>query len=271
MNASTSPCGRRRTNPTVSVSSTGSPPGQREPAGRRVERREQPVLDEHAGVGEAVEQRRLAGVRVADDRDGGETAAAAALALELARVLQLLELVLELGDAALDPPPVDLELGLAAAEAGADAAALLREVGARAAAQPRQPVAQERQLDLGLALERVGVLGEDVEDHRGAVERGAPEQLLEVELLRRASSLSNTTVSASTARQSSLQLLDLALAEVERASRELAALLQPGDLVGTGGVDQQRELVEAGLGVVVGVRRQRHPDEHDLLSRRCAR
>ena len=110
----------------------------------------------------------------------------AALALQLSGCRpSSLQVALELGDAAHDPPPVDLELGLAAAEPGADAAALLRQVGVRAAPQARQPVAQQRQLDLRLALERVGVLGEDVEDHRGAVDRRAAEQLLEVELLGR--------------------------------------------------------------------------------------
>ena len=71
------------------------------------------------------------------------------------------------------------------AEPGADAAALLRQLGGGAAAQPGQAVAQQGQLDLRLALEGVGVLGEDVEDHRGAVDRRAPEQLLQVVLLRR--------------------------------------------------------------------------------------
>ena len=41
--------------------------GQVEAAGGGVEGGEEPVLDQHAGVGEAVEQRRLAGVGVADD------------------------------------------------------------------------------------------------------------------------------------------------------------------------------------------------------------
>ena len=58
--------------------------GQREAAGRRVERGEQAVLGQHAGVGQRVEQRRLAGVGVADDRDGGEPAAVALLALQVA-------------------------------------------------------------------------------------------------------------------------------------------------------------------------------------------
>ena len=87
-------------------------------------------------------------------------------------------------DVALDAPAVDLELGLARAPAGADATGLLGEPGP-APPQAGQAVAELGQLDLGLALVAVGVLGEDVEDHRGAVDRRAPEQLLQVELLGR--------------------------------------------------------------------------------------
>ena len=53
--------------------------------GSSVERREQLILDEHAGVREAVEQRRLAGVRVADERDAQQLPPAPGLALRGAR------------------------------------------------------------------------------------------------------------------------------------------------------------------------------------------
>ena len=69
-NASTSWCGRWRTKPTVSVSGVDAPVGGRlRPAYGRVEGREQRVLDQHARAGEPVEQRGLAGVGVAGDRD----------------------------------------------------------------------------------------------------------------------------------------------------------------------------------------------------------
>ena len=57
----------------------------------------------------------------------------------------------------------------------------------RAAPAPQagQPVAQQGQLDLGLALVGAGVLGEDVEDHRGPVDGRAAQDLLEVALLGR--------------------------------------------------------------------------------------
>ena len=80
-------------------------------------------------------------------------------------------------------PPVHLELGLAGAP-GADATGLLAE-RVPPAAQAGQPVAQQGQLHLGPALGAAGVLGEDVEDHRGAVDGRPPEDLLQVALLGR--------------------------------------------------------------------------------------
>ena len=80
-----------------------------------------------------------------------------------------------------EPSPVDLELRLAGTP-GPDAAGLLAECSS-STAQTGQPVAEEGQLDLGLALGGPRVLGEDVEDHRGAVDGGPTEDLLEVALL----------------------------------------------------------------------------------------
>ena len=50
---------------------------------------------------------------------------------------------------------------------------------------PRQVVLELRELDLELALGGVRMVGEDVEDHRGAVDNGRAERLLEVALLSR--------------------------------------------------------------------------------------
>ena len=182
---------------------------------------------------------------------------------------EMLEVGLELGDAAHDAPAIDLELRLAAAEPGADAAALLRQVGGRAAPQSRQAVAQQRQLDLRLALERVGVLAEDVEDHRGAVDRRAAEQLLEVELLGRRQLVVEHDGVGVDGEADLLELLGLALADVPRVIGRVAALHEAADLVGTGGVDEQRELVEAGLDVGLVVTGERDPDEHDPLPDRA--
>ena len=233
--------------------------GQVEAAGGGVEGGEEAVLDEHAGVGEPVEQRRLAGVRVADDGDPLGAGPVLGLALGGAVLGDLAQLGLELVDAPLDAPAVDLELGLARA-AGADpgaarghAAALLGQ-GRAPPAEAGQPVAQQGQLDLGLALLAVGVLGEDVEDHRGAVDRGATEELLEVALLGRGELVVEHDGVAVGLERDLAQLLGLALADVGGRVGRGAALHEARDLVGAGGVDELRELVEAGLGVLVGVR-----------------
>ena len=70
--------------PTVSVSVMSRPSGSVDASRRGVERREEHVLGEHLGIGERVEQRRLACVRVADERHAEDTGSAALLALGLA-------------------------------------------------------------------------------------------------------------------------------------------------------------------------------------------
>ena len=120
-----------------------------------------------AGPGERVHQRALAGVGVADERDGVLLAAAAHFALLAG--LHLVEPCLEVADAAADEPAVFFELrfaGAAQADARpcsatgastsvAAAAARIRAAPARPAAGPRSVRARR---------------GEDVEDQLAAVE-----------------------------------------------------------------------------------------------------
>jgi len=148
--------------------------------------------------------------------------------------------------------PVDLDLRLAATEPGAHTAALLGKLGLGAATQSWVPVAQERKLDLRLAFERAGILGEDVEDHRGAIDRRAAEQLLQVELLRRGQLVVEHNRVGVDLEAEIAQLFGLALADEPGVIGMVAALHETPDLVGTGGVDEGREFVEAGIGLLVG-------------------
>ena len=100
------------------------------------------------------------------------------------------------GDPVAREAPVRLDLGLARAP-GADAAidaagAEALEVGPEAA-HPREVVLELRELDLELALGRVRVVGEDVEDHGRAVDHRHVERRLEVRSWRGASSSSHAT------------------------------------------------------------------------------
>ena len=133
-------------------------------------------------------------------------------------------------------------------------------------AQARQPVAQQRQLDLGLALERVRVLGEDVEDHRRAVDRRAAQQLLEVELLCRRQFVVEHDRVGVDGDADLLELLGFALADVPR----VVSLSRPCTTrhdIGAGGVDEQLELVEAGVDRRLVDSGEGDGDEHDLLGR----
>ena len=154
---------QRRTNPTVSDSSTVSPPGRcrRRVVGSSVENNWSSTST--PAFVEPVEQRRLSRVRVADKRDSQQLAPAAGLALRVARRRELQEVALELLHPAEQPAPVDLELRLTRAPASADASGLLAQLLAPAP-QPRQEVAQLRELDLHHAFLARRVLGEDVED-----------------------------------------------------------------------------------------------------------
>ena len=78
------------------------------PPGAGVERGEELVLDQHPGVGQGIHERALAGVGVADQRDGRGVGPAGDLAL-LAR-LDLGQLGLQVLDPVRDQPAVFLEL-----------------------------------------------------------------------------------------------------------------------------------------------------------------
>ena len=85
---------------------------QPQPPRGGIERREQAVLHEHVGVGEPVEQRRLACVRVADEGDGRESRRRRRLALRGAVLGDAVEVAFELRDTREDATTIDLELRL---------------------------------------------------------------------------------------------------------------------------------------------------------------
>jgi hypothetical protein len=149
---------------------------------------EEAIGDADGRAGELVEQRRLAGVRVADERDARQMGSLALGAHHGARGLHLAQLALERRDAIAGQAAVGLDLRLARAP-GADARR--RGRGAQALevrpqpAHAREVVLQLRELDLQLALGAVGVVGEDVEDDGRAVDDRQAQLALQVALLTR--------------------------------------------------------------------------------------
>ena len=150
-----------------------------QPPRRRIEGREHLVLHAHLGLGERSQERALAGVCVAYDRENGESAPLAPLAPRLTLPAQLLELALEPRHPVAGAPAVDLEL-LLARSAPTDAARQARERAVGALRQARQPVAQLGELHLQLAVPGPRLLREDVEDQLGAIDHAQVEPIAEV-------------------------------------------------------------------------------------------
>ena len=229
--------------------------GQREDAsvrglrasGGRVDRGEQRVLDEHARTGEPVEQAGLSGVGVARDRDRRDLVAHPLGLLGGAGGAELLELATQLGDAVVDPAAVRLELRLTgtattdALAAGRAATGLPGQL-ATPAAQALRLVPQLREFDLRLALGALGVLGEDVEDQRGAVDDLHLRPVLQVaQLAGRKLAVADDGVGAGGG-DGVVQLVDLAASDEGRGVRLLASLDEGVEHLGSGGLGEQLEL-----------------------------
>lgn len=118
-----------------------------------------------AGLEEPVHERRLAGVRVADERNLRDTGGLALAALRVAVFRDLAELLPELRHILLDAAAVELDLGLTGAlvRHRATGAALPAQVLAETD-EARKHVLQLRVVDLQLRFLRAGAVREDVED-----------------------------------------------------------------------------------------------------------
>ena len=126
--------------------------------------------------GEFVEQRALAGVGVADERDGHLIGAGGDFAFLAAE--HFVEIGAQLDDSPLDEPAVGFELLFTRAthaHAGLDA----RQVGPHPL-EPRQRVFELRELDGETGFVRLRPRREDIEDHFGAIEHLDAERRLKI-------------------------------------------------------------------------------------------
>ena len=207
--------GRSEMKPTVSERITRAPCGRVDGAQRRIERREQHVGGQHARPRHAVEQRRFAGIGIADKRDDRVRHAAAALAMELAGALDLDELGLDLGQPFLDQPPVGFQLRFAGPAEKAEAAALPLEMGPRAH-QPAFLIGQMRVFDLQRAFARARAASENLEDEPGAVEHLGVPGPFQIALLHRRERAVHHHDAGVELLISPGEFLDLAFAEIGR-------------------------------------------------------
>ena len=212
--------------PTVSDRMRLAAAGQPQLAHGGVEGLEHLVLGGDLGARHPIEQRGLAGVGVAHQRHHRDRHAAAAGAVQGARLDHHRQLLADGGDALVDEAPVGLDLRLAGAAEKAETAALALQVGPRAN-EPALLVGELGQLHLQPALAGAGTLAEDLQDQAGAVEHLAAPGLLKVALLHRAQGV------------------------VDDGERRLALADQGGELRHLAGAEQRR--------------RPRLRQRHDLL------
>ena len=232
-------------NPTVSASTTGPHVEPFEPAHGRIERREQLVRGVDLGAGQRVEQRRLARVRVADQRDDRHRVALTRAARLVALHFDLVEPLLQLLHALAEQAAIELELRFART-AQADRAAALALQMRPAAHEARRHVLQLRELDLQLAFVRARALREDVEDQPGAIDDAALGELFEIALLHRR----ERAVDEDQIRVERLallgELLGLAGADEVARVRPVDARGQRADDARAGRARELAELIESG-------------------------
>ena len=189
--------------------------GQPQAPDGRVERRERTVGGFDAGLRKRVHQGRFPRVGIADQRHGRIGNLEPAPALDRARALDFAEALAQTGEPLAHAAAVDFELGFAgAADAdtaarGAAAAGLARKMGPLAR-QARLQIAQLRDLDLELALQRARALGEDVEDELAAIDHAQLEFLFQVARLRGAERVVEDRQRGAALAREVAHLLDLA-------------------------------------------------------------
>ena len=162
-----------------------APVRQSDLADERIERDEQRIRRFGIRPRQLVEQRRLARVGVADERNGRHRRLVTALAQLRASPAHVLDVLRDGVNACADPTAIGLELRFTGTSR-ADAATQTRQRVA-GADEPRQEILQLCEFDLQLAFARARAAREDVENQLGAVDDLPVDRLFDVAELRRAS------------------------------------------------------------------------------------
>jgi len=246
-----------------------APPGRRGAPDGRVQGREQRILDQHPGPGEPVEQRGLAGVRVAGDHHGRDCVGPAGGALGGPCGAHLLQLPAQPRHPCPDPATVGLDLRLAGAAcadppATGDPSARLPRHGLAPTTQPGEHVLHLGERDLGLALLALGVLSEDVEDERRPVDHLDLDDVLEVDQLGGAELPVTDEGVGADVEDDVAQLAGLAGPDVGGGIGPVAPLDTCVQHDGPGRLRQRGELDQGVLGVGQAALRP-DADEHDAL------
>ena len=177
--------GRSETKPTVSEITQSRPSGSLIDAHGRIERGEQQVLGEHVGAGQAVEQRRLAGVGVADQRHRRQARLARGRRGCTARVRRTPSRSRLMRTMRSPIRRRSISIWISPGPPRKPKPPRWRSKMGPGPHQPAALVVERGQLDLQAAFMRAGARAEDLQDQAGAVDDLGVPGLLEVALLHR--------------------------------------------------------------------------------------
>src|SRR5712691_3010421 len=229
----------------------------------RIERDEERVGRLRVRPRQPIEQRRLSGVRVADERHGRHRRLVPPFAELRASLAYLRDVAGDPMNPRPDAPPVGLELRFAGSPR-ADAAAEPRQRGGRPD-EPREKILQLRELDLQLAFARARAAREDVENQLCAIDDLAADLLLDLALLRgRQLVVEDHDVDAGF-RGGCRERLDLAGAEERRRIGFRTLLEYAQHDLGPRRLCEAGQLVERALGFLPARAARDQPDERGTL------
>ena len=228
----------------------------------RIERLEEPVVHGDLGLGQRVQEGRLADVRVAGERNGRRLRAPAFLAADVALLAQIAKPAAQDRDAATREPAVGLELRLART-ARSDSAPEALEVLPHPA-HARQVVLELGQLDLQLSFRADRMLREDVEDQLSAIDDARLQRVLERALLCRLELAVHEQHLCAGATVVAFELLELALPDVRTALGSRTVLDELADRLDEGGVRELSQLRQLVLGIDT---LSQHGDDEPALER----
>ena len=226
--------------PTVSLSSTGPQSGSCQRRVRVSSVAKSLSSANFVGTGQRVQQRALAGVGVADERDRHPVGAGGHFALLAAK--HFVEVAAEIGDSPFDEPTVCFQL-LFARATHADAGLDARQVGPHPL-EPRERVFELRELDGEPGFVRLGSRRENIEDHFGAVEHLDVERLFQIADLGGREVVVEDDGVGIGGTNHFLELLELALAEIGGLIGGRTPLREPPHHFRTGRFDQTGQLIE---------------------------
>jgi len=217
--------------------------GQAQTTGQGVQSGEQLVGCVGSGASQRIEQGRLPGICIANQRDRKGFPAAARPPTGTTLTLELVKACTQLPRLGVEHSAIELNLLLAWTATLPNATALPFEVSP-AANQATELVFDTGEFDLQLALITASALRENVEDQFGSIDDWNPQQLVQITLLHRRQGIIENDSADACILDNRRDFLGLASSDRKRRVRTITPADQPFDRQVTGGGRKRMQLVQ---------------------------